>query len=170
MSEQISKHRRSVAKAGAVAAMAPILSALLGRRAHAADETRAGTGVWYVRGTIVETCSCEIACPCAFGNRPSAGHCEALVGWHVDNGRSGDVGLDGFNVLVSFYSPGPVHKGNWRLGWYVDDRANAQQREALGAIFSGKSGGPLGFFAGSLVAERLGVKAARINYEGSGKR
>lgn len=167
MSEQISRRRRSLTGAGAIAAAAPILNALFGKAAHAAEE---GQAAWYVRGTVIEGCSCEVACPCAFGNAPTAGHCSAVVGWHVSSGRFGVVALDGFNVVMSFHSPGHTAKGNWKLGWYVDQRATPQQREALTAIFSGKAGGPLAFLSGQLVAERLGVKAARIEYEGAGKR
>ena len=109
-------------------------------------------------------------CPCTFANDPSAGYCDALLGWHVDSGKFGEVGLDGLNVVMSFYSPGNVTKGNWKIGLYVDQRASQQQREALTAIFSGKAGGQLAVFAGPLVAERLGVKAVPIEYEGTGKR
>jgi hypothetical protein len=49
MRERISKRRRSLAKAGVVAAAAPILNALLGRAVHAADDTPASNpdGAWY---------------------------------------------------------------------------------------------------------------------------
>jgi len=163
--------RRFLNAAGVLAASAAAFRELLGRTADAADsQPSRPAGGWNLKGTIVEACSCDVSCPCPFGSSPSAGDCSALLGWHIDDGKFGDVVLDGFNVAVMFYAPGFVSKGNWKLGWYVDERADPQQREALGSIFSGKAGGSLAFFDGPLVGERLGVKVARIEYEANGKR
>ena len=168
----IFSRRSFLTTASVITAVAPVLNALLGRTVLAADDTQAPKpgAAWNVSGTIAEACSCEVMCPCTFANDPSAGYCDALLGWHVDSGKLGDVVLDGLNVVMSFYSPGNVTKGNWKIGLYVDQRANQQQREALTTIFSGKVGGPLAVFAGPLVGERLGVKAVPIAYEASGKR
>jgi hypothetical protein len=168
----ISSRRRFLTTASVFTAGTSIVNALLGRTVLAADDTEAPKpgATWSVSGTIAEACSCDVMCPCTFASDPSAGYCDALIGWHVDSGKLGDVALDGLNVVLSFYSPGNVTKGNWKIGLYVDQRASPQQREALTAIFSGKVGGPLAVFAGPLVGERLGVKAVPIEYESSGKR
>jgi hypothetical protein len=168
----IFSRRRFLTTASVITAGTSIVNALLGRTVLAADDTQAPKpgANWNVSGTIVDACSCEVMCPCIFANDPSAGYCDALVGWHVDSGKSGEVVLDGLNVVMSFYSPGNVTKGNWKIGLYVDQRASPQQREALTTIFSGKAGGPLAVFAGSLVGERFGVKAVPIEYEATGKR
>jgi len=168
----IFSRRTFLAKASVIAAAAPILNALFGRTALAADESqtpKAGAA-WYARGVVIDPCSCEVACPCQFGNAPTAGYCHAVMSWHVDRGRFGDVVLDGLNAAMSFDSPGHVAKGNWKIGLYIDQRADARQREALTEIFSGRAGGPLAVFAGPLVGERLGVKAVPMQYEATGKR
>jgi hypothetical protein len=165
-----SSRRRFLTTATVIGVAAPILNRLLGRTVLAAEDTPARGATWNVRGAIILACSCEVLCPCIFGNDPSAGHCDALQGWHVDSGRFGEVVLDGFNVVMSFYSPGNVTKGNWKIGLYIDQRASPPQQEALTTIFSGKAGGPLTVFAGPLLGEHLGVKAAQIDYEATGKR
>jgi len=49
---------------------------------------------------------CEMACPCVFLNAPTEGECTVLVGWHIEQGSFGNVGLDGLNVAMAAYSPG----------------------------------------------------------------
>jgi hypothetical protein len=168
----ILSRRRFLGTASVITAGATIVNTLLGRTVLAADDSQAPKpgAAWKVRGTIAEACSCDVMCPCTFANNPSAGYCDALIGWHVDSGNFGGVVLDGLNVVLSFYSPDNVTKGNWKIGLYVDQRASPQQREALTSIFSGNAGGPLAVFAGPLVAERFGVKAVPIEYDASGKR
>src|SRR6476469_90971 len=50
----------------------------------------------------------------------------------------------------------------------IDERADEQQTEALGAIFSGAEGGPMAAFA-PLIGNHLGVKKVAIKYAISGK-
>jgi hypothetical protein len=53
---------------------------------------------------------------------------------------------------------------------YLDDRATSEQRDALGAIFSGQAGGHLANLA-PLITEVTGVEALPIEFESSnGKR
>ena len=59
-------------------------------------------------------------------------------------------------------------EGNWTIAAYIDERADEQQTEALGAIFSGAEGGPMAAFA-PLVGNHLGVKKVAIKYAISGK-
>ena len=43
--------------------------------------------------------------------------------------------------MAYFQIPGYAFAGGWTLGVYLDERADADQAEALGAIFSGQAGG-----------------------------
>jgi hypothetical protein len=52
---------------------------------------------------------------------------------------------------------------------YLDDKASSQQQEALGAIFGGAAGGPLGALA-PLIGRNLGVKTVPISYRNEGKK
>jgi len=42
---------------------------------------------WKVEGTYFESCNCENVCPCIFLKDPTAGFCEAIVGWNIENGH-----------------------------------------------------------------------------------
>jgi hypothetical protein len=161
----IFSRRRFLDITGSVTA-ASILSTLRPVRiAEAAREKSA----WEVRGLFLEACNCEAICPCVVGNAPTAAPCTGLAGYHIQSGRKDDVPLDGLNVVRMGLSPGHVANGNWRVAFYIDERASPGQREALRAIFSFKPGGVFAARAG-LVAEELGVKFAPITFEAQGRR
>jgi hypothetical protein len=91
-----------------------------------------------------------------------------LVGWHIEAGNFGATSLDGFNVAALFYSPGPMHQGNWSAALYLDSRASAEQSDALTKIFSGQVGGTPAAF-NPLISKVLGVKSAEIAYHANGR-
>jgi hypothetical protein len=133
------------------------------------------TPKWQITGEYFENCSCDIICPCLVSvnapmtSRPTQGHCAVMFAIHIDRGRYGDVPLDGLNVAMMAYTPGPMGEGNWKVAAYIDERANEEQGKALGEIFTGAAGGPLGAFA-PLITENLGAKRAPITYRVDGKR
>jgi hypothetical protein len=125
---------------------------------------------WKIVGSYFESCNCDVACPCIFLNPPTSGDCTLLVAWHIEQGRFGQIDLDGLNAVLAVYSPaGRMLEVKWKVALYVDERANQDQRDALTQIFSGQAGG---HFAGvaPLIGEVLGVKAAPIEYRSEGKR
>ncbi len=129
---------------------------------------------WSLSGDYFENCNCDVVCPCLvsagppLSARPTQGVCDVVLAFHIDKGKYGDVALDGLNVVVAAHTPGAMGAGNWTLAAYIDERANAQQTEALGAIFSGAAGGPMAIFA-PLVSKNLGAKKIAINYAVKGK-
>ena len=124
---------------------------------------------WKIAGSYFETCNCELACPCVFLSPPTSGDCTVLLAWHIDQGRFGEVDLDGFNAALAAYAPGHMQEVKWKVALYVDERANKGQQDALTQIFSGQAGGHLAGLA-PLIGEVLGVKAAPIEYRSEGKR
>jgi hypothetical protein len=124
---------------------------------------------WGLKGTYFETCNCETACPCVFLSPPTAGDCTVLLAWHVDQGRCGEVALDGLNVALAVHSPGHMAEVKWKAALYLDERASAEQRAALTKIFSGQAGGHPGRVA-QHIGEMLGIKSAAIEYRAEGKR
>jgi hypothetical protein len=58
-------------------------------------------------------------------------------------------------------------KGNWSVGLITDERATAEQREAIAAIASGAAGGPMAALSG-LIGKFLGVEAAPIHFDRRG--
>ena len=132
-----------------------------------------GTG-WQLSGDYFENCNCNVVCPCLISpappltSRPTQGVCDVALAFHIDRGSYGQVALDGLNLALIAHTPGPMAEGNWAVAVYIDDRANDQQAEALGAIFSGAEGGPMANFA-PLIATNLGVKKVPITYRITGK-
>jgi len=123
---------------------------------------------WKVAGTYFEACNCEAACPCVFTSPPTDGECNALVGWHIDQGSFANPRLDGLNVALFAHAPGHMLQTKWKVALYVDEKADASQQDALTKIFSGAAGGHLAAL-GPLVGEVLGVRSAAIDYRANGK-
>jgi len=107
---------------------------------------------WEIKVDYVETCNCNFGCPCNFSGYPSEGFCQALVGFHVRQGRFGRTKLDGLDVIEAISWPGAIHQGGGTLRLYISDTATAEQREALATIFSGraKGSGPFELFASTM--------------------
>jgi|SRR5581483_7860493 hypothetical protein len=130
---------------------------------------------WRLSGDYFENCSCSIACPCFFAaaaplsTRPTEGFCNVPLIFHIENGRYGEVALDGLNVFVILHAPGVMADGNWSMATYVDQRADDAQTDALAAIFSGAAGGPMAAFT-PLISRNLGVSKVPITFRIDGKR
>lgn len=125
---------------------------------------------WSLHGEIIDTCNCEVICPCMVGAAPTEGRCLTHVTWCIDEGRFGTTNLSGLTVVLAAHAPGPkFNDGNWRLAMYGDVRATADQRQALQTIFLGRAGG---FFDRwrTNTKELLGVKWVPIHVERSGRK
>ena len=125
------------------------------------------TGSWHVNGQYYETCSCEFVCPCILGQmmvKPTKGSCTFAMAFQIDGGSYGTVPLDGLGFIVLGLTPEEMGKGNWSVGLIVDDRASAEQRDAITAIASGSAGGPMAALSG-LIATFLGVESAPIRFD-----
>ena len=127
---------------------------------------------WKISGDYFEACSCDSVCPCptsGLAARPTKEACDAGLVFHVERGAHGTTTLDGLSFAVLLHTPGPMIAGNWTVGVIVDERASAEQREALVAIGSGQSGGPMAA-VGPLVGTFAGVESKPIRIEREGMR
>ncbi|HZP92699.1 MAG TPA: DUF1326 domain-containing protein [Burkholderiales bacterium] len=156
--------RRQWLKAGAALAAFSVLPSRWIGEAEAAEDRRP----WKVSGSYLESCNCAAACPCIFGSAPTQGNCTALIGWHIDEGRFGDVKLDGLNAALAVQSSGHMLQSKWRVALYLDERGNEKQRNALAAIFSGQAGGHMSVLAG-FIGEVMGVQPAKLEYVANGR-
>ncbi len=129
---------------------------------------------WELSGSYFENCNCSVVCPCLVSAsppltaRPTEGVCDVALVFHIDKGKYAEVSFEDLNVVVAVHTPGPMGEGNCTLAAYIDERANDQQTEALGTIFSGAAGGPMAIFA-PLVAKNLGAKKVPIKFVVDGK-
>ena len=96
---------------------------------------------------MIGACSCDWGCPCNFNARPTFGWCQGTYAWHIEEGRFGDVSLDGLYMSWSGESPGPMHEGHLTTQVVVDAQAGGRQREAILTLFRGEHGGPFAIFA-----------------------
>lgn len=103
---------------------------------------------WSLKGEGLGTCSCDWGCPCNFDAPPSKGFCEGGYSLHFTDGQFDGTKLDGLTVGMFAHSPQALHLGNLTLYLLVDDKATAEQREALGQLAGGGFGGPFAVFAG----------------------
>jgi len=128
------------------------------------------TPSWNVNGQYYETCSCDFVCPCLPGQMavaPSKGSCTFAMAFQIERGSFGATRLDGLGFIVLGFTPGAMGNGNWLVGLVADERASAEQRDAITAIASGAAGGPMAALSG-LVGTFLGVEPAPITFDRSG--
>jgi len=97
---------------------------------------------WEFKGRELVNCNCEYGCNCQFNALPDKGHCHAVAGIRIEEGKHGDTPLDGLNLAAIFKWPGPIHEGNGEAIAFVDKRADDQQRDALLRIMSGQDTDP----------------------------
>ena len=122
---------------------------------------------FFVEGDYFEVCNCEVSCNCIWLGAATNDSCDVLLAWHVTSGDKDGVGLSGLNAVMAVHSPKQMTDGGWKVALYLDDRASAEQSEALGAVFSGGAGGHLAALA-PLIGEVAGVAPASITFEKAG--
>ena len=93
---------------------------------------------WRLSGDWIKNCNCAFGCPCDFNARPTHGNCQGLAGMRIERGHFGSTRLDDLSFFVVVDFPGPLHEGNGTLQAIIDERATAEQRDALFQILSGK--------------------------------
>ena len=96
---------------------------------------------WTLEADYLQACNCDYGCPCEFAAPPTRGDCQGLGIWRINRGRYGDVSLDGLGFAFAAHWPKAIHEGNGTVCLFFDERANAQQRDALFQIASGQAGG-----------------------------
>lgn len=117
-----------------------------------ASERQARTP-YRVRLHQMECCNCNQACGCQFGEGPTHGNCQFLIGFHVIEGTFGHVRLDDVRFVAACEYPGAIHEGNGRVALFIDDAATLSQVQAIASILSGRHGGmPWEALAGTVTA------------------
>jgi hypothetical protein len=126
---------------------------------------------WNLEGSYLETCSCELICPCnaSLSNGATYDRCRVVLVFNITKGDVEGTDVSGLKVAAIADTPKVMTDGNWRLGVFVDDSASDEQAEKLMAVFGGQLGGPMEAL-GPLVGENLGVERARIEVRDDGLR
>ncbi len=126
---------------------------------------------WNLKGDYVETCSCELMCPCNLSLDHGATYdfCRVTLVFDIGEGVVDGTDVAGRRVVLVADTPKVMTEGNWRVGVYVDERASDDQFERLVQVFSGQLGGPMAGLA-PLIGEMLGVERAAIEVDHDGLR
>ena len=125
------------------------------------------TPKWSLQGEYLESCNCEVLCPCGIPGSPqlpTEGHCDMALAFHIEDGALNGVDLSGLGFVVVMYTPGKMTEPDWTTALYVDEQATQQQRDQLGKILSGEIGGPMERFM-ALTANFLGTKYVPITFK-----
>ena len=122
---------------------------------------------WKLSGELVESCSCNMLCPCWYGVADlmvmDKGWCASPMLWRIRDGSSEGVDLSGRTVVVSTHFPGPtMFDGNATARVIVDDSASDEQRKEIEAIMQGSKGGPMEVL-GSFITTWLPTKTASMD-------
>ena len=126
---------------------------------------------WSLKGSYVETCSCELMCPCNLSLDHGATYdfCRVTLVFNIREGEIDGTDIGGLKAALIADTPKVMTDGNWRLGVFIDEQATDEQGEKLAQVFSGQLGGPMAGLA-PLVGEMLGVERARIDVQDDGVR
>jgi hypothetical protein len=126
---------------------------------------------WSLKGSYVETCSCELMCPCnlSFDHGATYDFCRVTLVFNIQEGEVEGTDIGGCKVAIIADTPKVMTEGNWRLGVFIDDQASDEQEEKLVGVFTGRLGGPMAGIA-PLVGEVLGVERAKIEIQDDGLR
>jgi len=116
---------------------------------------------WNLKGSYFETCSCDLMCPCNMSMAHGATYdfCRVTLVFNIKDGEIEGTDVSGLGVAAIADSPKVMTEGNWRLGLFIDDRADDEQMEKLTAVYGGQKGGPMEM-AAAMIGELLGVERA----------
>jgi hypothetical protein len=126
---------------------------------------------WNLKGSYVETCSCDLICPCnaTFDHGATYDYCRVVLAFNIADGEIEGSDVSGLKVVVIADTPKVMTDGNWKLGMFIDESASDEQADKLGKVFTGQLGGPMEGLA-PLVGEVRGVERAAIEITDDGLR
>lgn len=126
---------------------------------------------WRLKGSYVETCSCDLICPCnaSFSHGATYDFCRVVLAFNIREGEIEGTDIAGCKIVAVADTPKVMSDGNWRIGIFVDTAATEEQADKLVKVFGGQLGGPMGAIA-PLVGEIAGVERAPIEFHDDGVR
>src|SRR5439155_21129378 len=100
---------------------------------------------WHLRGSYVETCSCELMCPCNLSLDHGATYdfCRVTLAFNIREGEVDGTDIAGRKGVAIADTPKVMTEGNWRLGVFMDDKASDDQFEKFVQCFGGHVGRPM---------------------------
>src|SRR3954453_4527477 len=101
---------------------------------------------WAISGTYLESCNCDVICPCRSvggrkGGRSTHGVCMGALSWEIERGGGEHVSLQGLRTVLALRYDDDEPGSPWDFVLFVDDRADPDKGTLLGKIFCGGRGG-----------------------------
>ncbi len=124
---------------------------------------------WNLTGELIETCSCNMLCPCWYGVQElmlmDRGWCASPWLIRIREGNSDGVDLRGLTLAFAAFFPGPtLYDGNGTARVYIDEGTSDEQRRELEAIMQGKKGGAMEV-VGGLISTYLPTTIQNIDVQ-----
>lgn len=121
---------------------------------------------WTLQGDWFDVCSCNIACPCEFGQAPTDNSCTGVLAYRVNSGSFGETDMAGVKVVVIYRFTGDLWAGQAKMtvGLLVGDNATEAQLGGVQTIWGGQAGGWPGAFAAN-IGELRGVEVVPVSIE-----
>ena len=120
---------------------------------------------WRLAGTYYAPCSCDVGCPCNFGEMEAdRGWCSGALTFDVRSGEVNGTDVSGTKAVFAVDFPASFLAGNGTGRLYFDPDTPQEQRSALESVFSGQQGGVFEVLAG-LVPDMLPSRDAPINIQ-----
>src|SRR5919199_748945 len=78
---------------------------------------------WNLRGSYVETCSCELMCPCnlSFDHGATYDFCRVTLVFNIREGQVDGTAIGGRRGGALAHTPQGVTDGNWRPRGFIDE-------------------------------------------------
>src|SRR5438874_13266483 len=95
---------------------------------------------WSLKGSYIETCSCELMCPCnlSFDHGATYDFCRVTLVFRITEGDVEGTDIGGRTVAIIADTPKVMTEGNWRLGVFIDEAATDGQFDQLVKVFTGR--------------------------------
>lgn len=93
--------------------------------------------------------------------------CKGYWAIRIDEGRFGDLALDGIKAVIAYDTPQRMIDGGWTQALIIDEAATTSQRHAVESILTGRAGGPWEKLA-TFVATQFSAEFLPIDIEDEG--
>ena len=84
---------------------------------------------WNLKGSYVETCSCDLICPCnaSFDHGATYDFCRVLLVFNIREGEIEGTDIGGLKVAAIADTPKVMTDGNGGSGMLIDENATDEQ-------------------------------------------
>lgn len=126
---------------------------------------------WWAQGLLFENCNCTTVCPGHVHFSQACTHevCKGFWTIRFEDGEVDGTDLAGIDTVVVYESPQIMIEGGWKQIILVDDKASADQKNAVESLLTGGLGGPWAVLA-NFVSQPLPTRSVPITIEDTATR